>query len=460
VYKLFISLRYLRSRPISYVATGVLMLGVAVLLIVTSVMGGFQREFHKKVRGTLSDESVESRVYFGITDAAGLAAEIRKDPHVVATAPYVENIVLIDTAITRDYGFLKAIDPAQEVTIGDFASYLLSPREILEAELEPQSPAVRELYKDELAAAPSAKPDPRTCFQTKSGLPGILVGVQLYNFMRMRTGDVIKLGTFSNQAREIDPQQLTEKDFLQKQFEVVGAFKTGMYEQDKRTLYCAIDAGQRFLGIDAKPAHGDVPAEPARISGINVKLDDYRRSHEVAQALRARLDDPRMYVLPWDMRNENLIKAVATEQFMIYFIVFFMIILAGLNLTSILTLGVIEKTKDLGILGAVGAPRLGVMQIFLFQGGLIATVGAALGTGFGLLFLRYINEIDQKVIGRLFGRRVFDPSIYYLDRIPTEVSGFTVFLCVVPTILLGFCLAVYPAIRAARLDPIEALRYE
>lgn len=458
MYKLFLSLRYLITRPVSYAAVVVLMLGVAVLLIVTSVMGGFQREFHKKIRGTISDISVDSRVYFGIYDEPALSAAIEKNPHVRATAPYVENIVLIDTRLTKDYGQLKGIEPAREVKIGDFASYLLSPREILEAETE-QRPELRRILADMIAEASAEKPDPLAVFRTSSGRPGLVVGVQLYQHMRLRIGEEIKLISTSV-AADVDPQKLEEKDIREQIFEVTGVFKTGMYEADKRNLYCTIQAAQEFLDLGPKPANGGAVALPARVSGVNVKLDDYRNAEAVADELKRRLADPSLYVQPWFKVNENLIKAVATEQFLIYFIVFFMIILAGICLTAILTLGVIEKTKDLGILGSIGATRAGLMQIYLWQGGIIGVLGAALGTGAGLLFLKYINEIDEHVVGRIAGRRAFDPSIYYLDRIPTEVSGWTMFWCIVPPVVLGFLLSIYPAYRASTLEPVEALRYE
>jgi lipoprotein-releasing system permease protein len=458
MYEIFISLRYLRSRLISLIATLVLMLGVAVLLIVTSVMGGFQREFHKKIRGTLADVTIETGTFFGIFDEAALSAEIERQPHVVATAPYVENFVGILTTITQDYGFLRGIDPAREVKIGDFATNLCSPRDILEAEVE-ASPALRELMKEEIAAASTERPDPIRIFETKSGLPPLVVGASLYSSARMRVGDVVKLYSGAPE-NGFNPQKLKESDVKQMEFEVVGAFKTGMYEQDRRTAYTTIAAAQEFLGIARRPPSDDLPGMPARVSGINVKLDDYRRSEEVAGALKRQLRYSGLFVRPWNKRNENLIKAVATEQFMIYFIVFFMIVLASVCLASILTLGVIEKTKDLGILGSVGATRGGLMRIFLYQGGIIAALGAALGTALGLVFLEYINEIDEHIVRPLAGRRAFDPSIYYLDRIPTEISGWTIFWCVLPTILLGFLMALYPGYRAATLDPIEALRYE
>ncbi|RME74531.1 MAG: hypothetical protein D6776_05080, partial [Planctomycetota bacterium] len=125
MYKRFMTLRYLRSRPISYVATFVLALGVAVLLIVTAVMGGFQREFHKKLRGTASDITVETRAFFGIEDADALDRQVRRIPHVVATAPYVENLVVARSFRTYDHAGLRGIEPSREKRISELESYIL-----------------------------------------------------------------------------------------------------------------------------------------------------------------------------------------------------------------------------------------------------------------------------------------------------------------------------------------------
>ncbi len=472
MYKIFISLRYLRSRLISLIATGVLALGVAVLLIVTSVMGGFQREFHRHLRGHVSDVAIHD-----VSDRPFPApppetlAELERTPHVVAVAPYLQSFVGIVTKLDQDHGILRGIDPEREKAVGDIEEFLLSERERIEAQLEGYAPStrafLRESMREEIAAASAEKPDPARLLRepTKSGKPPLLVGVNLYVYGRMRIGDVVTLYT-ANPEREIDPQQIERKDVREGEFEIAGVFKTGMYEIDRRTAVTALEAAQEFLGVagsgGATAGDGGSYAERSfpKISGLSIKLDDYEKAEEVAAALQPKFLYLGLFVKPWNRQNENLMKAVRNEQFLVYFIVFFMIVLASVCLAAILTLGVIEKTKDLGILGSVGATRGGLLQIFLYQGGIIAAIGAAIGTGFGLLFLKYINEIDEHVIGRLAGRRVFDPSVYYIDRIPNEVSGWGLFWCIVPTIVLGFLMALYPGYRAATLDPIEALRYE
>ncbi|GIW71656.1 MAG: multidrug ABC transporter substrate-binding protein [Planctomycetota bacterium] len=447
MYRRFMTLRYLRSRAISYVAIFVLALGVAVLLIVTAVMGGFQREFHEKIRSTISDVSVETRG-FGLADAAALEAQLRALPHVKAAAPYLHSEVVIRSFRTWKPGVLRGIDPAKEVQVGKLADYLLSEREILELQVE-RHPELRSLMADVIARTPNRKPTVAEAFgPTRSGLPPLVVGGQLLVQLSMQLGDKVKLVAIAPAAAEGDPTQIRQEDVREMEFEVSGVIQSGWYDLDESITLTTIAAAQRFFDVGE------------RHTGIALKLDDYQQAAAVAERIRREVDLPGLQVVPWFKRNQNLLEAVKTEQFLIYFIVFFLIVLAGLNLTSILTMSVVEKIKDLGILAALGATRRGIMSIFLWQGGLIAILGSALGVVFGLGFVAYINEIDRNVLAPLLGRRVFDPSIYYLQEIPSRVTPEMVVICVVPVVVLGFLLALYPAYRAARLDPLEALRYE
>lgn len=456
MYKRFMTLRYLRARLISYVATFVLALGVAVLIIVTAVMGGFHREYMKKIRAHLSDVAVDTRFFFGIKDVDKIEEQIREHPEVVATSPYIENLVVARSFKNYDYSYLKGIDAAKEEQVGSLSEHLLSEREIVEVEFAEflefdtdGSSEFKEHAQEAVAQASPARPVVTKVFgATKTGLAPIVVGSELYRVMRLRIGDKINLLSMATSPDRFDPNQFNEEDVRKGKFEVTGVVKTGMSKVDRRALYTTIGGAQVFLGIGTN------------VTGIAVKLKDYQRAEDVALDLGRSIKRYGYIVKAWSQHDETLMKAVKTERFLIFFVVFFMILLAGLNLTSILTMSVVEKIKDLGILTALGATRAGLMSIFLWQGGLIGVFGTISGAAFGLTFVHYVNEIDQVIIKGLLGRRVFDPTIYYLDRIPNEVTWSMLGWCVLPVLSLGFLLSLYPAYRAARLNPVEALRYE
>jgi lipoprotein-releasing system permease protein len=246
-------------------------------------------------------------------------------------------------------------------------------------------------------------------------------------------------------------------DYFTKKFTVVGRFRSRMSEYDAGLIYMSLRDAQDFLKI------GDT------VNAITVRLDDYGRAREVVKAIREafgasealRAETRNLHILTWEEipGKVNLLKAVSVEKNIMIVILFFIVLVAGFNIVAILTLVVDLKTRDIGILRALGAPARGVSALFLLNGALIGTIGSVVGVGLGLAVAYSLNPIE-KCIARWTGFHLFPPDIYYLDAVPAEVNYPTIALLVAASLVVSLVFSVYPAWRAARLNPVEAIRHE
>lgn len=457
MYKLFLALRYLTRRPLSLVAIFALSFSVWALVIAPSVMNGFQTEFHKRVRGTLSDVSFYGGRPFDIERTPEVERALAALPGVTAVAPYIENPAL-DRHLRRiDYCFVRGVDPAREEQVSSFGDYLLSPRAIFLAlndydrrgpEQKADLDKLADMYDMDRTVDKQAvyrlltegdPEDPQT--------PTCLVGIYYMIAWNLQVGDTIKLTT----ARE------TGEVNQDRTFRVVGAFRTGFSENDRRQVVTSIPSMQGFVGVG-----------PEKVSGYSLRVTDYTRARETREELEAALnrgdlgDDlmkKPLVAQTWDERNRTLLQAVAMEKLLIRIITFIIVIVAAASIFLVLFMAVHTKVRELGILRAVGGTRAGVMSLFVGQGLAIALTGMMAGLGLGILTSLYINEAADAIY-RATGWHPFPPDVYYLDRIPTRIDVQENVVNFAVVLALGSVAAIVPGVLAALRPPLKSIRYE
>jgi lipoprotein-releasing system permease protein len=238
---------------------------------------------------------------------------------------------------------------------------------------------------------------------------------------------------------------------------VVDIFKCGMSEYDSNLVFCNLAELQRVrCMVDPKN-----PNDPDRksITSIQIKLKDFADAPEVMERLQAVFPPGIFTIKTWEQKQGPLLAAVEIETGILNVLLFLIIAVAGFGILAIFFMIVVEKTRDIGILKALGASSSGVMSIFLSYGLALGVVGSGVGVLLGLLFVRYINEIES-AIALVTGRKVFDDKVYYFPQIPTLVEPWMVVWVTIGAIAIAVLASVFPARRAARLRPVESLRYE
>ena len=404
-FELFVARRYLTARRkqafisvITSISVVGIAIGVAALVIAIALITGFQGDVQDKILGATSHVMVSDLGGQGLADYEGLAEKIRAIPGVESVTPVVYNTVLITGLGESSGALVKGID------------------------FDRERPGAAWLQKLEAGRVPDGE-GPRE---------GLLLGRELALRIGAQVGDVVDIVTASS---TLSPLGLLPK---RKRLQVTGIFNTGLYEFDNATALVAIGLAQRLFGLEG------------RASYIQVKLRDIFAAPAVGERIVAALP-PVVYITTWMELNKSLFSALKLEKNIMFLTITLIVIVAALNIIATLILMVMEKTRDIGILMAMGATPQMINRIFFYQGALIGVIGTALGVLLGLGWCALANAFELIKI---------PVDIYQISYVPFRLRPLDLALIVGVTLLISFVSTLFPARRAAKIDPVVALKYE
>ena len=471
MYKYLLCWRYLRSRYIALASIVSVMLGVATMIVVNAVMAGFSTTMQDRLHGTLSDLIVESFSVNGFNnpDEVMAAIEDAAGEQVEAMSPSMQlfGYAMIPMGggehLTREVQII-GVRPEDRARVGDFGKYLVHQPRGDETEPTPAEPTfhvpdefrlntyVGSVYR-ETPDTPENQPFLGLLEEDMANLvpaDGMILGYALGTIHRPETGEDQYLAPEGSKVILHFPSAGKTPEAKTGEFTVVSYFKSGMSEYDSMQVYVPMERIQFLRGQDGFVNQIQLRARP----GVDLE--------RLAETIKVKLDGKwptRFLVSTWEQKQGPLLAAVQVEQNILNILLFFIIAVAGFGILGIFSMIVVEKTRDIGILKALGASDSGVRGIFLGYGLSLGMVGSLVGMAGGLVFVRYINEIEDG-LSVLTGREVFDDAIYYFPEIPTLIEPSTVAWIVGGALVIAVAASVWPAQRASRMHPVRALRYE
>ncbi|MDR3636440.1 MAG: ABC transporter permease [Isosphaeraceae bacterium] len=467
MYKYLLCWRYLRTRYIALASIISVMLGVATMIVVNSVMAGFSDKMRERLHGILADVVVEAHSIDGFYDWKEVMARIKEaaGDEVVAMAPTMETFGLLkfsigDETITRQVQLI-GVRPEDRANTGDFGKFLFGekPDEKIPASFAvPDALRARTPAGDLLEDLPKDDPFYKEVHnQLKDQSPefGMIVGYAIATMHRAGTKSDDFLIPQGKKVGIVYPKASKMPEPGYDNYTVVGYFKSGMSEYDSTHVYVPLERFQKMrLLVD--------PQGRGAVNQIQVKLKKGANLDDVALKIQMALERLRpmhFRVLTWEQKQGPLLSAVTIEQNILNMLLFFIIAVAGFGILAIFSMIVVEKTRDIGVMKALGASTAGVRAIFLGYGLLLGAVGSGVGMAGGLLFVHNINWIEDQ-LSWILGHKVFDDTIYYFNEIPTLVEPMTVVGVVGGALFIAAMASVWPAQRAAKLHPVRALRFE
>jgi lipoprotein-releasing system permease protein len=421
-YEIFVGLRYLRAkrrnRTISLntvVSIAGITLGVAALIGTVGIMTGFKEDIQAKILGTTAHIIVQDRIKDGMSDYDPVTKQVVTVPGVVAATPFVLKQVLLTTQTGVQGIVIRGIDPQREGTVTELAKNLSTgqladlsrPVKVKQSPIDdPTSPAV------------------------ETEKPGIILGKELALRLGVFVGDTV------NVVSPVGPISAIGMVPKIRTFALIALFQSGMYEYDSSLAYIDLAEAQKFFSMGQT------------VTGIEIKVTDVFRAAETARSVEQSLGFA-YGARDWMQMNRNLFSALKLEKTMMFLLLVLITIVASFNIVSTLTMIVTEKQKEIAILKAMGATRKSIRRIFMLNGLIIGLSGTAIGIPLGYTFLWLIQTFWT-----------FDPTVYYISRIPVHVQAMDVFLVAGSAIVISFAATVYPSLQAAKLEPVAALRYE
>lgn len=414
-FELFVGMRYTRAKRrnhfISFISLTSMVgigLGVAALIVVLSVMNGFQEELRSRILGVASHLQITGANNV-LADWQSVSSKVQTAKHVTGSAPYIMTQGMLSNGQAVQGAIVRGVLPSEESKVSDLAEHMRA---------------------GQLA-------------DLKAGEFGIVLGAELAQSLGVVLGDKVVL---------MAPQgQFTPTGIVPriKQFTVVGLFQIGMYEYDAGLALINIDDAAKLYRM------GD------NVSGVRLKLDDLFLAPRISRDLAVVLSDETqaLFLTDWTQEHANFFRAIQMEKRVMFIILALIVAVAAFNIVSTLVMAVTDKRADIAIMRTFGASPISIMTIFIVQGALIGVIGTLVGAFCGVLIALNISTIVP-FIEHLFHVQFLAKDIYYISELPSHLLWGDVITIVILSFLLSLIATLYPSWKASKMNPAEALRYD